>query len=74
MQEVRRLPTRALDTFEVESVEALQRGDDLIIRSGHGHIRMLGALRAANQCVKCHDCDRGYLLGAFSYTLVRSER
>ena len=32
-------------------------------------LRMLGAIRAANQCVACHAAERGQLLGAFSYTL-----
>ncbi len=34
-------------------------------------VQMLGALRAARQCTKCHQVERGELLGAFSYNLVR---
>jgi len=34
-------------------------------------MRMFGSLRAAQQCVRRHDVDRGELLGAFSYKLVR---
>ncbi len=34
---------------------------------------MLGAVRSAKQCVKCHGGSRGDLLGAFSYTL-RAEK
>ena len=34
-------------------------------------VRMVGAIRSTTQCVSCHDCERGDLLGAFSYTLKR---
>jgi hypothetical protein len=32
---------------------------------------MLGAARSVSQCIKCHDGERGDLLGAFSYYLQR---
>ncbi len=44
-------------------------GEDLFLRSTEAGVRMVGSLRAANQCVKCHDGQRGDLLGAFSYRL-----
>jgi hypothetical protein len=31
----------------------------------------LGAIRMATGCMKCHDGNRGDLLGAFTYELVR---
>ena len=34
-------------------------------------LRILGAIRAAKQCVDCHGGERGALLGAFSYTLTQ---
>jgi hypothetical protein len=30
---------------------------------------MLGPIRATKQCTQCHGCERGELLGAFSYIL-----
>jgi hypothetical protein len=30
---------------------------------------VVGALRADASCAKCHQCDEGKLLGAFTYTL-----
>jgi hypothetical protein len=35
------------------------------------HIRILGALRASQQCLECHQVRRGDLLGAFSYDIQR---
>jgi hypothetical protein len=32
---------------------------------------MVGALRAARQCLECHEGRRGDLLGTFSYVLQR---
>jgi hypothetical protein len=69
MDEVRDGPTRSLDTFESVGLAALRRGDDLFVRDAAGGVRMLGAIRAAKQCTTCHGCERGDLLGAFSYTL-----
>jgi hypothetical protein len=34
---------------------------------------MLGSLRAAKQCLDCHNVQRGELLGAFSYRLTLAE-
>ena len=31
-----------------------------------GRVRVLGAIRAAKQCIDCHGGGRGDLLGAFS--------
>ena len=71
MQEIRERPTRSLDSFEAAGLEQLQGGDQLFTRNVVGGVRMLGAIRSAQQCIKCHDSERGALLGAFSYTLQR---
>jgi hypothetical protein len=71
MDELRRAGTRPLDAFENTSLAALERGKDLQVRSTTDRIRILGSIRAATQCLKCHDVERGDLLGAFSYTLRR---
>jgi hypothetical protein len=72
MDELRDAPTRPLDAFEQEALAALQQGEDLMLEGRPGHMRMLGSLRAAKQCLRCHQVSRGALLGAFSYKLVRS--
>jgi hypothetical protein len=73
MEELRDAPTRSLDPFEAEGLEALRGGKDLFVRGTDKQARMLGAIRATRQCLQCHGGDRGDLLGAFSYTLRRGE-
>lgn len=71
MKELRAASTRELDDFESVGLPALQRGEDLFVRSKGQELRMLGALRAARQCLACHEAERGDLLGAFSYRMMR---
>jgi hypothetical protein len=71
MEKLRQAPTRSLNTFEAAGIKPLQDGDDLFVRETHEGIRMLGAVRSINQCVKCHGGERGDPLGAFSYSLQR---
>jgi hypothetical protein len=51
---------------------ALDAGDDTVTENSANELVMLGALRAATPCMKCHQVERGDLLGAFSYVLQRS--
>jgi len=74
MEQLREAPTRPLDTFERLALERLQAGDDLFIRSAGAHLRMVGSLRATKECLRCHDGERGDLLGAFSYVLTDAAR
>ena len=67
MEELKEAPTRPLDDFEAKSIEAIRKGESLVIREVDSGLRMVGAIRAAKQCTGCHDCQRGELLGAFSY-------
>ena len=69
MQELETVPTRSLDGFESAALNKLRGGEDLIVSTGSHEIRMLGSLRAAKQCMECHQVDRGTLLGAFTYRL-----
>jgi hypothetical protein len=70
-----KLETRPLDIFEISGVAELRQGKDLYIRHKDNAIRMLGALRATEQCLKCHgDNKKGDLLGAFSYTFVDTNK
>jgi len=63
-------PTRLLDEFERAALERLRSEEDLVIDEAGDRIRMLGSLRAAEDCVACHSVRRGDLLGAFSYELT----
>jgi len=67
MEDLRHAPTRKLDDFELKGLESLVRGEDLYAGNTATGLRMLGAVRATKQCVQCHACERGELLGAFSY-------
>ena len=72
--ETAKLETRPLDIFESTGVAELTDGKDLFIRTRGNVIRMLGALRATEQCLDCHtDHKKGDLLGAFSYTFVDTQ-
>jgi hypothetical protein len=74
MDELREAPTRKLNALESVGLSGLRRGEDLFVRETAGQLRMLGAIRAAKQCTSCYGCERGDLLGAFSYTLRREGR
>jgi hypothetical protein len=63
--------TRPLDEFETAALPQLVSQKDVVIDEMADEIRMLGSLRAAKQCLDCHDVDRGELLGAFTYHLRR---
>jgi hypothetical protein len=74
MDELRAAPTRSLDDFEAAGLTALERGDELFVRDRGEERRMLGAIRAARQCLACHGGERGDLLGAFSYRLTEDRK
>lgn len=71
MSELQEVPTRLLKPFERKGLEVLTAGEDLFIVYQPERTRMLGAVRATKHCTSCHDCNRGDLLGAFSYVLSR---
>jgi hypothetical protein len=71
MDELREAPTRELDAFEAVALGRLRAGEYLLVAEVGDRMRMLGVVRAVEQCVKCHGAERGDLLGAFSYTLRR---
>jgi hypothetical protein len=72
MAELADAPIRPLDSFEGRALASLREGEDLIAETAGSRIRMLGSIRAARQCIQCHAVDRGTLLGAFSYELIRA--
>ena len=74
MKELRSVPTRKLESFESSALEKLRKGEDLVTGTSPDGMRILGALRSAQQCQKCHGGERGDLLGAFSYSLSKVGR
>jgi hypothetical protein len=69
MDELAGAKTRPLDDFEKRALHALQQGADLEFAFSPTRVRMLGSVRCLQQCAKCHQANRGDLLGAFSYLL-----
>jgi hypothetical protein len=74
MDELRDAPTRPLTSFERSALAALRKGHDLQVESTADRIHVLGSIRAIKQCSACHDGERGDLLGAFSYSLIREPK
>ena len=71
MEDLKDAKTRPLSQFEADSLAKLREGEDVQARSTGNRIEMLGSIRAAKQCLDCHQVPRGTLLGAFSYQLQR---
>ncbi|HEY4308287.1 MAG TPA: hypothetical protein VGN12_02445 [Pirellulales bacterium] len=67
MDELRDAPTRQLDDFEQQGLDALKKGEDIVSTNESSTIRALGSIRALKQCLQCHTTQEGELLGAFSY-------
>ena len=70
MDKLAEVPTRALNSFEQAALPKLATQQDAVVNQAINKIEMLGALRAGNMCLECHQGPRGKLLGAFSYELV----
>jgi hypothetical protein len=68
------VPTRELDEFEQRALPQLRTQEDVVVESASSTTRMLGSLRAGQQCLECHAVQRGELLGAFSYVLREGAR
>lgn len=71
MDELSTAETRDLNRFEASALDQLIAGEELQTASTPNRIVMLGALRASNGCLQCHNVPHGTLLGAFSYELRR---
>ncbi len=71
IEELKTADTRLLDDFETRALSQLRTNEDVVIEESDGVVRMVGALRAGNQCIQCHAARRGELIGAFSYELHR---
>jgi hypothetical protein len=55
--------------FETAALKKLRNGDDVVLQSSAKEMNVLGAVRARNDCLTCHQVEVGSLLGAFTYTL-----
>lgn len=62
MNELENVPHRALNEFEAPALPQLETERDTVIKETPD-----GAVRAASDCLQCHNGPRGRLLGAFSY-------
>ncbi len=72
MDRVGQLTVRPLNAFESSSLPLLQNGEDLTKELKGSELQVLGSIRAGQVCLKCHDVQRGDLLGAFTYKLRRA--
>ena len=76
-----RFSTRPLSALETNAVAALRAGSKVFVvpflptpvgsnvNLAEPDLLVVGALRASESCAKCHQCDTGKLLGAFTYSL-----
>jgi hypothetical protein len=76
-----RFRTRSLSALETNAVAVLRAGSKVFVTPlpstpAGSHVNVaapdllvVGALRASESCAKCHQCDTGMLLGAFTYSL-----
>jgi hypothetical protein len=72
MAAVKDAKTRELTEFESGGLKDLAAGKEVVaVDAVANQVRMVGAIRMAGGCVKCHEGKRGDLLGAFTYDLVR---
>lgn len=72
MAAVKDSKTRELSEFESSGLKDLAAGKEVVVVAATtNQVRMVGAIRMAAACMKCHDGNRGDLLGGFSYDLVR---
>ena len=62
--------TRTLDEFESAALSRLHKGETIVYNGNAASPRLVGAMRAQEQCVSCHDAEVGDLLGALVYSLI----
>jgi hypothetical protein len=68
-----KITIREPDWFETASIKQLQTGSSMIMTRDGELWRGVGAIRALNSCLRCHDNHKeGDLLGAFTYFVKTS--
>jgi hypothetical protein len=70
LEELGDAAVRELDEFEQDALRQLRTERDIVTADHGSSIRMLGAVRASQSCLECHQVQRGELLGAFSYVMA----
>jgi hypothetical protein len=70
LEELASYPIRDLTDFEQSALDQLRDKEDVVIDYQPNRIRMVGSLRADQNCQKCHSVARSELLGALSYELL----
>jgi hypothetical protein len=70
LEELGDAAVRELDEFEQQGLEQLRSEEDIVTAEQPSFLRMLGAVRASQSCLECHQVQRGELLGAFSYVIA----
>lgn len=66
----RLVKTRPLTTFETNALVELRNGRNDVLGTHDGSAAILGAVRAQEKCLNCHDGKMGTLLGAFTYSMA----
>ena len=56
---------------EADALGQLKEGREVVLSGADGKRELVGAVRAAADCMKCHSVKEGTLLGAFRYPLLR---
>jgi hypothetical protein len=62
--------TRPLSSFEKRAIAELRAGEDVAVQADDVSRVVVGALRARQDCLKCHGGETGDVLGALSYRLT----
>ena len=73
MRSISKADRRGLHAFEADAVAQLKAGKDAVMEVDHGLPVVIGAVRAGDECVNCHQVKKGDMLGAFVYPLIPVE-
>lgn len=74
--EIKSYETRELNPVEAELLDHLRSGTELTMawNNREDFLQVVGAIRARETCLTCHDVKRGDLLGAFTYRIEEAEK
>ena len=70
MKSIHRAARRPLLPHEITAVRQLKAGSHAVLVADGTRPVLVGALRATESCLACHEGTKGDLLGAFTYPLV----
>lgn len=72
MQSAEQRETRPLNEFEKSGLESFENGQTVYYSAKPNRIELIGAIRAGAHCLECHQGQRGKVLGAFTYEILRT--